>query len=62
MIVLTYVPCETSYLNHLLTSYNNHYEIDLNMNQDSKNSIKGRSHISDYHGRGLMLEVLPEQS
>lgn len=29
MIVMKYVPVRSIFLNHLLSSFNNHYEIDL---------------------------------
>ena len=29
LIVLENVPCQTNFLSHLLTSYNNHYSIEL---------------------------------
>ena len=29
LIILTYVPLDTIFLNHLITSFNNHYMIDI---------------------------------
>ena len=34
LIVLTFVPVDTVFLNHLLSSFNNHYFVDLEKNSE----------------------------
>ena len=38
MIVLTYVPVDTIFLNHLLSSFSNHYLVDLEKDETQERS------------------------